>query len=79
MHLHRPDPAYTGSERSRRNFWLAVRLTAGFIAVMWAVYLFEAVAGLDLVRFGLRPREGIGLLGLATTPLLHAHLGQKEA
>jgi membrane associated rhomboid family serine protease len=74
MHLRRPDPDYTGSERARRNFWLAVRLTAGFIAVMWSVFLFDAVAGLDLLRFGLRPREGIGLLGLATTPLLHAHL-----
>lgn len=75
MQLQRPDPAYTASERSRRNFWLAIRLTAGFIAVMWAVFLFDTVAGLDLVRFGLRPREGLGLLGLATTPLLHAHLG----
>lgn len=75
MHLHRPDPEYTGSERARRNFWLAMRLTAGFIAVMWAVFLFESLAGLDLARFGLRPREGVGLLGLATTPLLHAHLG----
>jgi len=74
MHLHRPDPEYTGSARARANFWLAMRLTAGFIAVMWAVFVFEALAGIDLARFGLRPREGAGLLGLATTPLLHAHL-----
>jgi membrane associated rhomboid family serine protease len=74
MHLHRPDPEYTGSKRARRNFSLAMRLTAGFIVVMWAVFLFDSLVGLDLARFGLRPREGIGLLGLATTPLLHAHL-----
>lgn len=74
MQLHRPDPDFTGSKRARHNFWLAMRLTAGFIAVMWAVFLFESLAGLDLARFGLRPREGVGLLGLATTPLLHAHL-----
>ncbi|RFF31919.1 rhomboid family intramembrane serine protease [Wenzhouxiangella sediminis] len=74
MHLRRPDPDYAGSKRAQRNFWLAVRLTAGFIAVMWSVFLFDWIAGLDLARFGLRPREGVGLLGLATTPLLHAHL-----
>lgn len=75
MHLHRPDPAYTGSARARYNFWLAMRLTAGFIAVMWAVFLFDLLTGLELARFGLRPRDGMGLLGLVTTPLLHAHLG----
>lgn len=74
MHFPRPDPDYAGSKRSQRNFALAMRLTAGFIAVMWAVFLFDAVAGLDLARFGLRPRDGVGLLGLATTPLLHAHV-----
>ncbi len=74
MHFHRPDPDYTGSQRSQRNFALAMRLTSGFIAVMWAVFLFDTIAGLDLARFGLRPRDGVGLLGLATTPLLHAHL-----
>lgn len=74
MHFQRPDPDYAGSKRSRRNFGLAMRLTAGFIAVMWAVFLFDALTGLDLARFGLRPRVGLGLLGLATTPLLHAHV-----
>lgn len=74
MHLHRPDPEFTGSRRARHNFWLAIRLTAGFVAVIWAVFLFDNLLGLNLARFGLRPREGMGLLGLATTPLLHAHL-----
>ncbi|NBB91571.1 MAG: rhomboid family intramembrane serine protease [Gammaproteobacteria bacterium] len=74
MHLKRPDPEFTGSSRARRSFSLAMRLTAGFVAVMWAVFLFDSLTGLDLIRFGLRPREGVGLLGLATTPLLHAHL-----
>lgn len=74
MHLERPDPDYTGSSRARRSFSLAMRLTAGFVAVMWAVFLLDSWTGLDLIRFGLRPRDGAGLLGLATTPLLHAHL-----
>lgn len=74
MHLDRPDPAYTASNRARRNFALAVRLTIGFIAVIWAVFLLDLLLGLNLVRFGLRPREAAGLLGLVTTPLLHANL-----
>lgn len=75
MHLERPDPAYTASRRAQRNFGLAVRLTAGFVVVMWAVFLFDYLTAVELARFGLRPREGVGLLGLFTTPLLHAHLG----
>lgn len=75
MHLERPDPAYTASRRARHNFGLAIRLTAGFVLVMWAVFLFDYLTGMELARFGLRPREGVGLLGLVTTPLLHAHLG----
>src|SRR5699024_1989855 len=65
----------TGSPRAQANLWLAVRLTGGFVALMWAVFLFDLLTGLDLGRFGLRPRDPAGLIGLLTTPLLHAHLG----
>lgn len=75
MDLRTPDPTYTASKRARNNFILAIKLMFGFIAVVWAVFLFDRLVGLDLVRFGLRPREGIGLLGLLTTPLLHGNLG----
>ncbi len=75
MHLHRPDPDYTSSPGARRSFVLAMKLTGGFIICIWAVFLLDQLTGLELTRFGLRPREGAGLLGLATTPLLHAHLG----
>ena len=74
MDLRTPDPAYTASRRARDNFMLAIKLTVGFLAVVWAVFLFELLAGMDLSRFGLRPREGMGLLGLITTPLLHGNL-----
>ena len=74
MDLRTPDPAYTASKRSRDNFILAIKLTFGFLAVIWAVFLFEQLVGIDLSRFGLRPRDGAGLLGLITTPLLHGNL-----
>jgi membrane associated rhomboid family serine protease len=75
MHLHRPDPDYTASQKAQKNFSLAIKLTVAFIALMWSVFLIDLLTGLELFRFGLRPREGIGLLGLVTTPLLHGSLG----
>jgi len=74
MDLRTPDPAYTASKRARANFILAIKLSAIMVVIIWIVYLFEQLTGFDLSRFGLRPREGAGLLGLFTTPLLHGNL-----
>lgn len=81
MRTRIPDPAYTSSDRAKANFMLAIKITLGFLAVIWAVFLFDQLFNFGLVRFGLRPREGIGLLGLVTTPLLHmnlAHIGSNS-
>lgn len=78
MRLHVPDPEYTSSRKARENFLLALKLTCGFVVLIWAVFVFDQMLELGLIRFGLRPREGLGLLGLATTPFLHynlAHIG----
>lgn len=79
MWLRRPDPAYTGSERARRNFWLAVQLTSLFVAFIWLIFAVDHFAQLGLNRFGLQPRVGAGLLGLLTAPLLHAGLSHIAA
>lgn len=71
MRLEVPDPEYTASRRAAGNFILALKLVFGFLVVVWSVFLFDQWLGLELIRFGLRPREGFGLIGLATTPLLH--------
>ncbi len=73
MQLRAPDPDYTGSPRAVRSFWLAIKLIFSLLIVIWAVFLFERVAGIDLSRFGLRPRDLVGLLGVVTTPLLHGN------
>lgn len=39
---------------------------------MWAIVLIDSVLGLELARFGVRPRTLEGLLGLLTMPLLHS-------
>lgn len=74
MDLRKPDPAYTASKRAGQNFILAIKITVAFLAVVWAVFIFDRLVAFELSRFGLRPREGIGLLGLVTTPLLHGSL-----
>src|SRR5688572_13560268 len=77
MQVHLPDAAYTGSERARANFRLAVKIASGFVAVIWLIHL--ANWGLDVgpEPFGIRPRELAGLHGILFAPLLHgdfAHL-----
>ncbi len=74
MQLKVPDPEFTASPRAQASFRLAIKLTLGFLAVVWAVFLFEQISQISLSRFGLRPRDSMGLLGLFTTPLLHGSL-----
>ncbi len=70
MQIHLPDPSYTRSERSRANFRFALRLALGFVAFLWLIALLGY--GLELERFGVRPREWAGLIGILVAPLLHA-------
>lgn len=74
MQLHTPDPAFTGSARARFNFRLAVRIALGFVALLWVIHLLGWLPGLDLQRFGVRPRELAGLPGILFAPLLHGDL-----
>ena len=70
MEIHSPDPAFTDSGRARDNVRLAARLSLGFVAVLWLIPLLGW--GLELERFGVRPRHWIGLLGILAAPMLHA-------
>jgi len=74
MQLQVPDPDYTGSPRAARSFLLAIKLIFGLLVIIWSVFLFERVMAIDLSRFGLRPRDPMGLLGMLTVPLLHGNL-----
>ncbi len=70
MQIESPDPAYTRNEPARDNFRLAARLALGFVALLWLIPLLGW--GLELERFGVRPRQWIGLPGVLVAPLLHA-------
>ena len=77
MQIHIPDPAYSGSEQARADFRLAVRIAASFVALIWFIQLLNWGLDLELVRFGVRPRQLAGLPGILFAPLLHgsfAHL-----
>ncbi|MBK8688220.1 MAG: rhomboid family intramembrane serine protease [Betaproteobacteria bacterium] len=73
MQIDRPDPAFTRSAASREHFRLAARLALGFVGLLWAVQLLGW--GLGLERFGVHPREWIGLPGILVAPLLHGGFG----
>lgn len=77
MHFDVPDPRYTHSAHSRALLALALRLSLGFVALLWLVHLMNWGLDLDPRPFGLEPRDGWGLIGIVTAPLVHgdfAHL-----
>lgn len=77
MHLDVPDPRYTHSAHSRALLSLAIRLSIGFVVVLWLIHLMNWAMDLDPLPFGVRPREWLGLVGIAAAPLVHgdfAHL-----
>jgi membrane associated rhomboid family serine protease len=77
MHFDVPDPRYTGSAQSHALLALAIRLSIGFVVLLWIIHLMNWGLDADLSPFGLRPRELSGLLGIVSAPLVHsdfAHL-----
>jgi membrane associated rhomboid family serine protease len=71
MQVHVPDPDYTSSERARANFRLAFKLALGFVVIIWLIDIANWALGLELQRFGIRPRQFAGLPGILLAPLLH--------
>lgn len=74
MQLDKPDPEFISSRRAQKNFSMALRVTLATVAVVWFVWISDAYLGLGLNRYGLRPRDLQGLLGVFTAPLLHGDL-----
>lgn len=71
MQLEKPDPQFTHSPRAQHNFRLAFKVSLWLAALLWFIQLADGYLGLELGRFGLRPRDPAGLLGVVTAPLLH--------
>ena len=74
MALGKPDPRYTHGKKAKANFRLAVKIAFLCLAAIWLVFVLDALFGLKLNRFGLRPGSVPGLIGVVTVPLLHGNL-----
>jgi len=71
MEVHVPDPAFTNSAHVRANFRRALQIALAFVAILWGIQYVNWGLELGLQRFGVRPREWSGLIGVFAAPLLH--------
>jgi membrane associated rhomboid family serine protease len=71
--------ADAGAERARANFRLALRITLGFVLVLWLVQLLNLALDVGPGDLGVRPREWRGLPGIVFAPLVHAGFGHLVA
>lgn len=77
MQIHLPDPDYSSSHQQRAHFRLALKITCGFVGVLWFIYLVNSGLYQEPEPFGIHPRQLTGLLGILFAPLVHdgfAHL-----
>ena len=51
------------------------RVLGFLIALMWLSEIVDTAAGHRLDQYGIEPRDGDGLVGVATAPFLHAGFG----
>jgi len=64
MRLHLPEPTYNDSDRAQGNFRLALKVSLCFVLLLWIVTVLDWGLGLELTRFGVRPRSLSGLPGV---------------
>ena len=53
---------------------LKTKVMLGFIGILWVVEAVNLILGYELNRFGIIPREVIGLRGLVLSPFLHGSI-----
>ena len=59
--------------------WRSLIIPGFFLILMWLVFGVDQLFGLDLGRFGVIPLRPIGLIGIFTSPLLHANIAHLAA
>ena len=79
MQVHATDPAYAASADSQSRFRAAAMLAVMFVAALAFVHFASWALGLELQRFGIRPREMMGLAGIVAAPLLHGDIAHLAA
>ena len=65
----------TSPAKQPTNREQGVLLVAAMLAVMWVLEIVDQVVGTNLDSNGIRPHDPDGLVGIATSPFLHADWG----
>src|SRR5438105_1757027 len=56
-----------------------VIVVVGLAAIMWLVEIVNSIDHQDLDQYGIRPRHADRLIGIVTSPFLHASFGHLMA
>ncbi|MCB0770590.1 MAG: rhomboid family intramembrane serine protease [Flavobacteriales bacterium] len=64
----------SGPLREERRMLYALIPPAFLVLILWSVFLLDLSYELDLFRYGLLPREAIGIRGVFTSPFLHGDI-----
>lgn len=59
-------------EQAKPKFRISLIISLTFVALLWIIKIFEEYTRKDLSRFGVYPRTMSGLIGILTSPLIHA-------
>jgi membrane associated rhomboid family serine protease len=64
----------TPADHGRRRLVTALIPPSLVVAVIWIVFAFDRVFGLDLYRYGVLPRQVKGLWGILISPFVHGNM-----
>lgn len=62
------------TDHGQRRLLTALLPPVAAVVMLWIVFAFDQVYGLDLYRFGIFPRKLAGLVGVLASPLIHANI-----
>ena len=60
------------SSKEKDKVISSIAISFLFIFFIWLIKVFEAYTGFDLTKLGIYPRKASGLIGVFTSPLIHA-------
>lgn len=62
----------TSSDKDKERIKKILLYTFLFVSLLWAVKIAESIFGLEFYSYGIMPKDKGGLLGIFTSPFIHA-------
>lgn len=62
-------------ELEKKIFKFSLVIPAIFLVIIWMIKIAEIITGVPLTDLGVLPRNSSGLMGILTSPLIHADFG----